>query len=134
MPKEPYNLFSDAGSTLPGGTVYEDLVVILKAFIQQSGGRVDINEHLLMYVDRDESVRVDDVWKDGVNHKVFSIETKLPNQNPEGHIPSSVDDPEEDVIKSWEFKVGRGCGTVIAFFVLFAFFYLVFQIIRAVAF
>lgn len=134
MPKEPYNLFSDAGSTQPGGTAYEDLVVILKAFIQQSGGRVDINEHLLMYVDRDESVRVDDVWKDGVNHKVFSIETKLPNQNPEGHIPSSVDDPEENTTKPWEFKVGLVYAMVIAFVVLFSFLYLVFQIIRAVAF
>jgi len=97
MPKEPYNLFSNAGSTLPGGGAYEDLLVILKAAIQDAGGSLEISEEHLMHVDRDEAIRVDDVFLDGRNRKVFSIQTKLPNQNPEGHIRHEQPEPQEEL-------------------------------------
>lgn len=136
MPQEPYNLFANAGSTLPGGSAYEDLLVVLKAVVKQNGGTMEINEHLLMYVDRDEAIRVDDVWKDGSNHKVFSIETKQRNQNPEGHIAHGGADPEDPSIQEFTFsyQVGRGCGMMIALVVLLSFLYLVGQVVRAVLF
>ena len=130
MPREPYNLFSDAGSTLPGGSAYDDLLVILKAVIQDCGGRLDIPEDLVMYIDREETLRVDDAFFDGKNHKIFTIERTLANQNPEGQVRHEVED--ETKVVEWSVRVGRGCGTIIAFITLFAFAFLVFQVFRAV--
>ena len=104
--KEPYNLFADAGSTLPGGTMYEDLLVILKAVILDNGGTLEVSQANLMYVDRDEMLRVDDVFVDGQIRKVFSIQTKERNQNPEGCVTHS--DPNEDdaAEKTLMYRVG----------------------------
>lgn len=131
MPKEPYNLFAGAGSRLAGGDQYEDLLVILKAIIADAGGSLEVSQKNLMFIDKDEMLRVDDVFLDGQMRKVFSIQMKERNQNPEGcvtHGGADMDDP------STEYKVGKGCGTVIAILVLFAFIYLVWQIIRAMFF
>lgn len=131
MPKEPYNLFSDAGSTLPGGSAYEDLLVILKGAIVDSGGQLEIPEELLMYVDRDESIRVHDAFIDGKNRKIFSIERKQPNQNPEGHIPN--DNPNEVVEKSVGCTV-QGIALFFWLVVVFAVVYLIGQLVRAAFF
>lgn len=130
MSKEPYNLFAGAGSRIPGGDQYEDLLVILKAIIADAGGTLEVSQANLMYVDRDEMLRVDDVFLDGQMRKVFSIQTKERNQNPEGCVTHA--DAEENT--SAEYRVGKGCGTVIAILVSFAFVYLVWQLVRALFF
>lgn len=130
MPREPYNLFSDAGSTLPGGSAYDDLLVILKAVIQDCGGRLDIPEELVMYIDREETLRVDDAFVDGKNHKVFTIERTLANQNPEGQVRHA--DDEEKTVVEWSVRIGRGCGVIFALITLFAAAFLVWQVFRAV--
>jgi hypothetical protein len=95
MPKEPYNLFATPGSTLPGGTAYEDLLVIIKAIVADNGGTLEVSEKNLMYVDRDEMLRVDDVFIDGHNRKIFSIQMKDRNQTTEGCVTHEVSEPEE---------------------------------------
>ena len=131
--KEPYNLFADAGSTLPGGTMYEDLLVILKAVILDNGGTLEVSQANLMYVDRDEMLRVDDVFVDGQIRKVFSIQTKERNQNPEGCVTHS--DPNEDdaAEKPLMYRVGYTAGMIIMYVVFAAFIVLVWQLIRAAA-
>lgn len=129
MPKEPYNLFAGVGSTLPGGTAYEDLLVILKAVVIDSGGMLEIDEEYLMFVDRDEMLRVDDLFIDGRNRKVFSIQTKERNQNPEGCVTHETT-PEPDENQSRIYRFGRLCGFLITLVVLFSFLYLVGQITR----
>ena len=130
MSKEPYNLFAGAGSRIPGGDQYEDLLVILKAIIADAGGSLEVSQKNLMFIDKDEMLRVDDVFLDGQMRKVFSIQMKERNQNPEGCVTHA----EADETVAAEYRVGKGCGTVIAIITLFAFVYLVWQIIRAMFF
>jgi hypothetical protein len=129
--KEPYNLFADAGSTLPGGTMYEDLLVILKAVILDNGGTLEVSQANLMYVDRDEMLRVDDVFIDGQIRKVFSIQTKERNQNPEGCVKH--EDLDDAPTKNTPLGV-KIAAALIWFSVIFAALFLTAQIFRAVMF
>ena len=128
--KEPYNLFADAGSTLPGGTMYEDLLVILKAVILDNGGTLEVSQANLMYVDRDEMLRVDDVFVDGQIRKVFSIQTKERNQNPEGCVKHEDldDEPEHTPL------FVKIAGTLIWVAVIFTSLFILWQLVRAVMF
>ena len=128
--KEPYNLFADAGSTLPGGTMYEDLLVILKAVILDNGGTLEVSQANLMYVDRDEMLRVDDVFVDGQIRKVFSIQTKERNQNPEGCVKHEDldDEPEHTPL------FVKIAGTLIWVAVIFTALFILWQLVRAVMF
>jgi hypothetical protein len=115
MGKEPYNLFADAGSTLPGGSAYDDLLVILKAIVVQSGGRIVVDEINLMYVDKDEVLRVHEDFSDGTRRKVFTVDQKHLNQNPEGHIPHSDDAGNNKNEQTLGYKLGRFAGIVVVY-------------------
>ncbi len=129
MPKEPYNLFAGAGSRLAGGDQYEDLLVILKAIIADAGGSLEVSQKNLMFIDKDEMLRVDDVFLDGQMRKVFSIQTKERNQNPEGCVTHGevVDDAPPPLVV-------RIIGTAIWLCVIFAVVFLVWQLVRAMFF
>ena len=132
MAKEPYNLFRTAGSTLPGGDQYDDLMVILKAIVQRYGnahGELHVPQDLLMYVDRDEALNAEDRFNHvtGTNELVFSITRMNPKDRP-ADIPEG--DVSEEVSKYEEIgrKLGKGCGVLLWIIVIFSFLYLCFHI------
>lgn len=127
MPKEPYNLFSNSNSTLPGGTAYDDMLVVVKGMIHASpGGRVVIPEELLMYVDKDEALIAHDEFIDGVNHKVFTIVIKERNQSHVGQLRHTENEEVSDETPRWARTIGIG----ISLMIMAAFWYLLFQVIR----
>lgn len=132
MAKEPYNIFRTAGSQMPGGSQYDDMMVVLKAIVKEYGneqGELHIPEELLMYVDRDEALHIDDRFNtvSGFNEYVISL-TGATRPTPGPERPIQVKDEGFDYEELGR-KIGFGCGIFFAVVVAFTFLYLCFHVI-----